>query len=674
MSLARWAQCALLLALVGVPLSLQGLEATSYGGWPAVGFAVALFLVAGPEWFWQVLAAEALMITAALTVSYDVPIWIALFGTVAVMAPALFAQSRLTSSATGHLRLDQIDSGPYHLVTALAALVCALISMGGATFLFDTETVLVAGLMSFLAALTAQLAVLPLLIRGPARPASGGAAELVVQRLMLLTAMAFVFVPSSRLGIAFVIFPILGWAANRATRREAHWQLFLVCATAYALTLNGRGPLAGPLRGVPDALAPGLLYLFMAAVCYMTVPLTMAVERLVAMTRQATRAATTVERLLDSVSGAMIIATDASGRITHFNPGAQETLGYHPDEVLGCSPGMFHTRDELERQAAHFGVEADHVSIVLEMTKRGERRDWEFMRKDGRLRMASLTLSEVTDPDGKVIGYIGAGDDITEQLRAQEALLAALEREHASVRRLEEVDHVKQELVSNVSHELRTPITSIAGYAELLIDGDLGELSGKQIDAVRRIERNTGRLGMLVEDLLTLSRAESGQLDLDRDEIDLHKVVAEAYEMAEEMLRARVLDVQLSLPEHPVIVLGDAHALERVVMNLLGNAIKFTPDGGKVTITVSQTALEASLTVRDTGMGIAEEDQEHLFTRFFRASAATHHAIQGTGLGLSIVHSIVTQHDGRVEVDSTPGAGTAVTVLLPRAGTPDRTA
>jgi signal transduction histidine kinase len=296
------------------------------------------------------------------------------------------------------------------------------------------------------------------------------------------------------------------------------------------------------------------------------------------------------------------------------------------------------------------------------------------MRKDGRPRMASLTLSEVTDPDGKVIGYIGAGDDITEQLRAQEALLAALEREHASVRRLEEVDHVKQELVSNVSHELRTPITSIAGYAELLIDGDLGELSGKQIDAVRRIERNTGRLGMLVEDLLTLSRAESGQLDLERDEIDLHKVVAEAYEMAEELLRARVLDVQLSLPEHPVIVLGDAHALERVVMNLLGNAIKFTPDGGKVTVTVSQTASQASLTVRDTGMGIAQEDQEHLFTRFFRASAATHHAIQGTGLGLSIVHSIVTQHDGRVEVDSTPGAGTAVTVLLPRAGTPDRTA
>jgi PAS domain S-box-containing protein len=668
MSVSRWALCALLLALIGAPLSVQGLQVTSYGGWPAVGFAIALYLIAGRERIWLVTGAEAVVVSLALMVSYDVPIWIAFLGSVAVILPALFAQHLLTKVSTGHLRLDEVDSGHYHLVTALAAAVCALFAMLAAASLYDVEAVLLAGLMSFLAALTAQLAVLPLLIRSSGRQPAAGTVELVLQRVLLVGCVLAVFWPTTRLGVGFVIFPMLGWAAIRATRRETHIQLFLVCVAAYALTLGGRGPLAGELRGVPEPLAPALLYLFMAAACYMAVPLTMAVERLFAMTGQATRAATTVERLLDSVSGAMIIASDAAGRITHFNAGAQQTLGYEPEDVMGQSPEIFSTQEELQRQADHFGVKAEYVSIVLEMARRGERREWQFMRKDGSPRMASLTLSSVTELDGKVIGYIGAGDDITEQIRAQEALITALDREHASVLRLEEVDHVKQELVSNVSHELRTPITSIAGYAELLADGSMGGLNEEQIDAVHRITRNTGRLGLLVEDLLTLSKAESGQLELEDEEIDLRDVATEVYEMLEEVLRVRSLDVVLVVPDEPTLVTGDAHALEQVVTNLMGNAIKFTPDGGRVTLTVSQTPRDVKLTVEDTGMGIPEEDQEHLFTRFFRASGATENAIQGTGLGLSIVHSIVLQHGGDVTVASTPGSGTTVTVLLPRLG------
>ena len=206
---------------------------------------------------------------------------------------------------------------------------------------------------------------------------------------------------------------------------------------------------------------------------------------------------------------------------------------------MGLNPGMFHTPEEIARHATHFGVPPDHIRVVLAMVEAGERRDWEFTHKDGSRRMTSLTLSAVTEPDGTVVGYIGAGEDITERLRVQDALLTALDREHASVLRLEEVDHVKQELVSNVSHELRTPITSIAGYAELLSDGMLGELTEGQADAVERIERNTTRLGLLVEDLLTLSKAESGQLELARERVDLRHVVREGYELLEELVRLR---------------------------------------------------------------------------------------------------------------------------------------
>jgi PAS domain S-box-containing protein len=524
--------------------------------------------------------------------------------------------------------------------------------------------------MSFLSALTAQLTVLPMLIRGSGRAPAAGVPERLLQRILLVVLVPLVFVPTTRLGVAFTIFPLLGWAAIRSSRRETHVQMFLVCVAAYALTFSGRGPLAGPLNGVDESFTPALLYVFMAAACYMTVPLTMTVERLSTMSGHATRTAMTVERLLDAASGALIIATDANGRITHYNTGAQQALGYTPEKLVGHTPALFHSQKELELQAAHFGVTADHATIVLEMVRRGERRDWEFIREDGRARMVSLTLSEVSDPDGEVIGYIGAGEDITERLRTEEALRTALEREHASVLRLEEVDHVKQELVSNVSHELRTPITSISGYAELLADGSLGDLNPGQVDAVHRIGRNTGRLGLLVEDLLTLSKAESGQLELEHEKVDLRTVVKDAREMFDEVLRTRALDVALVVPDEPVVVLGDAHALERVVANLMGNAIKFTPDGGQVTLTVTPASDQAMVMVRDTGMGIPLEDQRHLFTRFFRASAATEHAIQGTGLGLSIVHAIVTRHGGTVLIDSAPGSGTTVTVSLPRKDLP----
>ena len=659
-------QCALLLALVALPVSIPRLQATSFGGWPALGFAAALFLVAGTQWRWWIAVAELLVLTPALMFSYGVALPLGALGSLSVILPALLTSALLPRAGENGLRLDEVDNARYHLVTAASALLCGAAAVGVVALEFSVEDALVAGLMSFLAALTAQLVVLPLIIRTKGRPASAGRSELVAQRILMAGVTVAVFWPDTRLAVAFVVFPVLGWAAVRATRRETHLQLFLVCLTAYALTFSGRGPLSGSSRGLPQDLHPALVYLFVAAACYLIVPLTLTVERLFSMTGQATRAATTLERLLDSASGTVIIATDDVGRITHFNAGAQQLVGYAPEEVMGRNPSMFHSEEEIARHAAHFGVPADHIRVVLAMVEAGERRDWEFVHKDGSRRMTSLTLSTIANREGNVVGYIGAGEDITERLRVQDALMTALDREHASVLRLEEVDHVKQELVSNVSHELRTPITSIAGYAELLAERAAWAISPRaRSTTIQRIERNTTRLGALVEDLLTLSKAEAGQLDFAHDEVDLRDVVHEGIELLGELVRVRSIDLQIEPPDGPVRVVGDGAALERVVMNLVSNAIKFTPDGGRVTVSLDPTGDGAALVVSDTGMGISAEDQQHLFTRFFRSTAATEQAIQGTGLGLSIVHSIVTQHGGAVSVDSVPGRGTTVTVLLP---------
>lgn len=671
-------QFALLLVLVTIPVSIPRhvlghghLQATAFGGWPALGFSVALFIVARRELRWWAFGLQLLTVSIALSHSYGVSLPLGVAGALAVILPALFSAHMLRAEG-GRLRLDQVDNVRYHTVTAASSVFCGLGAAAAVAVGLAPTDAPIAALMSFLAALTAQLVVLPLVVRTSDRRAAAGRFELPCQRVLMLAVTLGVFWPDTRLTIAFLTLPVLSWAAIRATRREAHIQLFLVCAAAYAFTFAGHGPLAGTMRGLPDELTPAIFYLYVAAASYLVVPISLTVEQLFTMTGQATRSATTLQRLLDSASGTVIIATDSIGRITHYNAGAQQLLGYAPEEVMGLNPGMFHTPEEIQRHATHFGVPAEHIRVVLAMVEAGEGRDWEFTHKDGSRRMTSLTLSAVTEPDGTVVGYIGAGEDITERLRVQDALLAALDREHASVLRLEEVDHVKQELVSNVSHELRTPITSIAGYAELLSDGMLGELTESQVDAVERIERNTTRLGLLVEDLLTLSKAESGLLEFAHDEVDLRDVVHEGYDLLEELVRVRALDLRFDLPPEPVVVHGDKEALERVVMNLLSNAIKFTPDTGRVAVTLGRNGDGASLVVADTGMGISAEDQEHLFTRFFRSTAATEQAIQGTGLGLSIVHSIVTQHGGAVSIDSAPDRGTTVTVLLPY-GAPEQT-
>ena len=237
--------------------------------------------------------------------------------------------------------------------------------------------------MSFLAALTAQLVVLPLFVRTSGRPAAAGPGELMAPAAADRGGDALVFWPDTRLAFAFLVFPVLGWAAIRATRRETHVQLFLVCSPATPSPSRASGRWPGRCADFPTTSRPALVYLFVAAACYLIVPLSLTVERLFTMTGQATRSATTIERLLDSASGTVIIATDGVGRITHYNAGAQQLLGYTHEEVMGRNPGCSTPPEEIAASRGHYGVPPDHMRVVLAMVEAGERRDWEFTHKDG---------------------------------------------------------------------------------------------------------------------------------------------------------------------------------------------------------------------------------------------------------------------------------------------------
>jgi len=244
-----------------------------------------------------------------------------------------------------------------------------------------------------------------------------------------------------------------------------------------------------------------------------------------------------------------------------------------------------------------------------------------------------------------------------------------LERERAQNERLRSLDRLKDEFVALVSHELRTPLTSIRGYLELVLD-DADQLATEHQEFLRIVDRNVDRLLHLVSDLLLVAQVDAGKLTFEWTEVDLASLVGDCVQAARPA--AEVAEVELvfaATSDRPII--GDPSRIGQLLDNLISNAIKFTPAGGRVDVAVDSSGDGAVIEVRDTGYGIAAEDQTQLFERFFRTQSASDMAIAGTGLGLSIAKAIVDAHGGAITVESAKGTGTTFRVTLPLAPTPD---
>ena len=237
-------------------------------------------------------------------------------------------------------------------------------------------------------------------------------------------------------------------------------------------------------------------------------------------------------------------------------------------------------------------------------------------------------------------------------------------REEELLTKLRALDAAKTDFMATVSHELRTPLTSISGYVELLRDAEPDELSDAQQRMLEVIARNARRLRELIEDILTLSRIENGGFRSQPGEVDLAQVIERALEEIGPAARKASVGVHADL-RGPLSLRGDGVQLDRVLANLLGNAVKFTPAEGTVTVRARHDNGEAVLEVADTGMGIPEGEQNALFVRFFRATNAIRRAVPGTGLGLAICHKIVDNHGGTIAIDSIENVGTTVTVRIP---------
>ena len=361
-----------------------------------------------------------------------------------------------------------------------------------------------------------------------------------------------------------------------------------------------------------------------------------------------------------------IIGIDVQGRITLINSGAESLLGCASDELRGTPFVALLDPDQLATRTA--GSDGSGWSALTAMLAGGlesQLSDWTWIGAGGTRRTVAMTITGGGSRFGPQVGYLVVGRDVTEQRHSQMMLMAALEKERMAADRLRQLDSAKNEFVSTVSHELRTPVTSIVGYTEMLADGSMVEPDPSQVPLLDTIARNGQRLIALCNDLLTLAGLDTLGTEWDRAPVDLCELARHTEDSLRPLLRGRDLAVAFDVPDRPLRVLGDAIQLERVMLNLISNAVKFTPDAGSVTTRLQARDGEAWLTVEDTGIGIPAEEQEDLFQKFFRASTAQDLAIQGTGLGLSIVAGIITAHGGRIGVESDRGKGTVFTVRLP---------
>jgi hypothetical protein len=468
--------------------------------------------------------------------------------------------------------------------------------------------------------------------------------------------------------VAFLLLPLLMWAAARFTSRWANLELLAVALMIALLTALGRGPFGVVTHQSSVLGMAASAQTFVAVSAITAVAFSVAMGHLRDSLRRNRENELQLGQLLDSASGTAFIATDLDGLITWFSPGAEQLLGYSGADVVGrTTPLRFHESRELVARGKEQGIPAGYgvVTHAVEQGAEQDTRDWTYVRSDGSRLTVSLSVTAVRDQDGNPQSFLSVVRDVTDRRAAEQALVFALDKERETNQRMLELDRAKGEFVSAVSHELRTPLTSIVGYTELLADDLSDNLSDEQQELVERIERNGERLLHLVEDLLTLARVKDDNLALEQVHTDLRDAVRVAADEVSHAAHKERVAVQVTVPGEPVMLAGDPAYLERLVLNLLSNAVKFTPRGGSVDVGLTVSGDVAALRVRDTGMGIPLEEQGRVFQRFFRSSLATEHAIQGTGLGLHIVRSIAEAHNGRIDFESTPGVGTTFTFVVP---------
>lgn len=356
-------------------------------------------------------------------------------------------------------------------------------------------------------------------------------------------------------------------------------------------------------------------------------------------------------------------------RFSFFSEQFQEATDVDPVTLIG--------RDRRQLLALHssyvddFCTEEDWERHIRTLEAHEPFQDFRHTRQSGGGQTHYLSISgkPVFGADGRFRGYRGTGTNITEQVRTEKALRESERQLRLQSDRAEEASRAKSEFLANMSHEIRTPLNAILGFSDSMQRQILGPIGHEKYrEYATAIHVSGCHLLELVNDVLDLSKIEAGRYVLDRRSVNLVDVVNGCLQITRETAARKAIDVVVDVPDPFPSISADLRAIKQVILNLLTNALKYTNDGGKVTITLGMKAADVFIRVADTGIGIPREDIATLTEAFVQGR--THQAYlahEGTGLGLAITESLVQMHGGFLTIESEVGVGTVVKVNLPNA-------
>lgn len=336
--------------------------------------------------------------------------------------------------------------------------------------------------------------------------------------------------------------------------------------------------------------------------------------------------------IVNSIAEGLILV-DSNNRILHINPAAERLLDLSQDSIDKDITELIHN-DELI-QIEQTPSKNEDTNFVSEIT---------LIHHDEKLVLRTIA-SPFLDENGQTLGTVYLFDDVTRE---------------------KEIDQMKSDFISLVSHELRTPLTSIIGFVSFILDGKAGAINDRQRNSLARVQRQSKRLAALINDLLDISRIESGRIQMKQEPISLLEIMTQRIDEIRPQADEKSIQLDLMAPERIPTILGDEARMGQVFTNLIGNAIKFTPNNGEVSVKVEADGNLLHVEVIDTGPGIPPEERQKIFDKFYQLSDISTRQQGGSGLGLSISKSIVEAHGGKLWIDDgNQGKGSNFQFVLP---------
>ena len=354
----------------------------------------------------------------------------------------------------------------------------------------------------------------------------------------------------------------------------------------------------------------------------------------------------------------VIYFKDRLGRLIMVNEAHARGLGLKPDEVVGKTDFDFFPKKRAEMMAKDDRWVIRTGKPIIDKIERST-------RPDGIDNYVTTTKIPRYDAQGRIIGLIGITRDITRRMQL-ERLREEKEAVEKKLDAAQELNRVKSEFISVVSHELRTPLAIIKEAVMLLLDGIAGGLNEKQREILLKAGNNIGRLKGIIEDLLDISRIESGRIKLRYSLVNLNNLLKESSDFFKKLAGNKGVEVKYVLPDEQINIFLDADRINQAISNLISNAIKFTEEGASIKVELKALGDRVRIGVLDTGIGIAKSDLPKLFTKFMQVSRISNMERKGLGLGLSISRELIERHGGEIWVESKLGVGSKFYFTLPR--------